>query len=811
LRISYIQGQDKGLFRDNFLEAEYFFLDEEYEEALHLYTELLKTDPTNYNLDFLTGACYLSLYGQKSKAIPYLEQAANSVSAGYREGSYKERNAPRESIFALARAYHINNQFDRAIEYYEKYRNVMIKNKFADIEYVNAQIKSCELAESMITKPIEVKFVDPVSGVNRLSINYHAVFSGNDSLVIYITKKPLYHAIQMSRISEGKWSDPVILNDDLGSDGDCFPTSLSFDGKELYLVKKNQSEADIYISRFIKGHWTKIEKLNANINSEYYESHASISSNGSKLYFTSDRPGGQGALDIWVSDRSPEGVWGEARNLGPKVNSFYSEDTPFITPDGQKLYFSSQGHATMGGYDIFISSWLADGTWSFPENIGYPVSTSDDDLFYVPRRHGELGYFSTIIDTLSVNRNIYAVRIGHLEDIQIGIRKQKEGISDTTKEKYLASDEGKYKEAGKEGEKVPDRTIEKDLVSGEGKTQETGKDREEVPGRITEKDQISGEEKSQEAGKLEHLPADQYYVLNNIMFDFNSHELDEAAHKEADRIIEVLIKYPEINIELTGHTDAVGVDEYNIRLSKNRADAVADYLIKKGVSRERITTKGIGEANPAAVNKYEDGTDSPEGRKLNRHVSIRLSNLSNENISVEEIFVPQVLKPRIGMSYSILLVSSETEVKDMPEKIGEEEIVLIITDRAFLYTAGNFTLKADAVKLLNNAIDNGFPGAQMMEKEDLEDLVKSLSDSTVSVSATFTIQIMALRKPVSIDYFSNLENVTMFIGNDGLHRYVYGNFQSMSEALKELPRIRKMGYKDAFIVYMERYKKAADK
>ncbi len=104
-----------------------------------------------------------------------------------------------------------------------------------------------------------------------------------------------------------------------------------------------------------------------------------------------------------------------------------------------------------------------------------------------------------------------------------------------------------------------------------------------------------------------------------------------------------------------------------------------------------------------------------------------------------------------------------------------------------------------------------FPEARMLEKEDLEDLVRSLSDSSVSVSATFTIQIMALRKPVSIDYFSNLENVTMFIGNDGLHRYVYGNFQSMSEALKELPRIRKMGYKDAFIVYMERYKKAADK
>jgi outer membrane protein OmpA-like peptidoglycan-associated protein len=755
--VNSILAQDKNLFRENFLEAEYFFLAEEYEEALHLYTELLKTDPTNYNLHFLTGACYMSLYGQKRKAIPYLEQAMKSISAGYREGSYKERNAPRESLFALARAYHVINRFDQAIECYEKYRNVMIKNKFADIEYVNAQIKSCELAKSMITKPVEVQFLDPGKGLNLYSANYNPVFSGNDSIVIYSADMQLYHAVLMSRIADGSWKEPVILNNELGSDGDYYPTSLSFDGKELYLVKKNQFEADIYVSRFNMGLWTKIEKLNNNINTEFYESHATISADGRKLYFTSDRPGGYGSLDVWVSERSPGGDWDPAKNMGSKINSFYSEETPFVTRDGHKLYFSSQGHATMGGYDIFVSSWLPDGTWSFPENIGYPVSTSDDDLFYVPRRNGQWGYFSTIIDTLSVNRNIYAVRPRVHGDIQIGMRKQSEEIPDTTREKIPASAEEALKTA-----------------------------------------------------KPEHLPEDQYYVLNNIMFGFDRSDLDESAQREADRILEILIKYPDINIELTGHTDAVGVNEYNIKLSKNRAQAVADYLIKNGLNRERLTIKGIGEAKPVAINKYEDGTDSPEGRRLNRYVSIRLSNLQLENVSIEEIFVPQNLKPRINMSYSILLVSSESEMKDIPEKIGEEQIVLIITDHAFLYTAGNFDHKANAVRLLNNAIDNGFPDASMMEKEDLEDLIKSLSDSSISVSATFSIQIMALRKPVSVNYFRKLGNVTMFKGSDGLHRYVYGNFPEMSEALKELPRIRSLGYKDAFIIYMESYKKAED-
>jgi outer membrane protein OmpA-like peptidoglycan-associated protein len=752
-----LPAQDKNLFRENFLKADYFFLTEEYEEALHMYSELLKTDPTNYNLKFLTGACYLSLYGMKRKAIPFLEEAVTSISAGYREGSYKERNAPRESLFALARVYHIDNQFDKAIEYYESYRNAMIKQKFADIEYVNAQIKSCELAKYMIKKPIEVRFLDPGSGLNLYSANYNPVFSGNDSVIIYMADKPFYSAILMSQRSGERWSDPVILNVDLGSDGDCYPTSLSFDGKELYLVKKNYSEADIYVSRFSKGHWTKIEKLNGNINTEYYESHACVSANGRKLFFTSDRPGGYGAMDIWVSEKSKGGDWEQSRNLGPEVNSFYSEETPYITNDEKKLFFSSQGHATMGGYDIFISALLPDGTWSFPENIGYPVSTSDDDLFYVPRRNGEWGYFSTIIDTLSVNRNIYAVRIGPQEDIQIEARKREEKVTDTIKEKYLAS----------------------------------------------------GDEQEKKTKSQEHLPADQYYILNSILFEFDRYDLDEEAQMEADRILEVLLKYPDIQIELTGHTDALGADEYNRRLSKNRAAAVADYLTKHGVSSGRITVKGIGEAEPVAINKYEDGTDSPEGRRLNRHVSIRLSNLQDENVSVAEIFVPQKLKPGNDLSYSVLLVTAETMTKDMPEKIGEEQVALIITDQAFLYTAGNFDHKADAIRLLNDAIDKGFPEAKLMEQENLEDLIRSLSDSSLPVSVTFTIQIMALKNPVRTDYFRDVGNVTMFRGRDGLHRYVYGDFQSISEALKELPRIQNMGYKDAFIMYMARYKKAA--
>jgi outer membrane protein OmpA-like peptidoglycan-associated protein/tetratricopeptide (TPR) repeat protein len=819
-----VYGQDKGEFRKTFLDAEYFFLTEKYEEALYLYSELLKIDPANSNLHFLTGACYLSIYGRKKKAIPYLEEAVLNISAGYREGSYKERNAPREALFALARAYHIDYQLDKAIEYYEKYRNAMIKKNFADIEYVNKQIKSCELARFMIRHPVEVSFHDLSADLDRYTTHYNPVLSGNDSVIIYMADQPLSQAILMSERSSGKWSEPRVINDELESEDGCYPTCLSFNGKELYLVRKDSYEADLFVSRYQNGRWTQMEKLNDHINTEYFESHACISSDGNHLYFTSNRQGGQGGLDIWVSQRSTGGDWQTPENLGPKVNSFYNEETPFITGDAQRLFFSSQGHATMGGYDIFYASRQADATWSYPQNVGYPVSTTDDDLFFVPRHGGERGYFSTILDSVSPNRNIYALVMADMEDIRIGVRKQQPEKIEPSGETEMISQHAEEETAKEEKEASEEELIAEETLAEEVKEEEiTEEEAPAVEEEVKKDEGVAGEEEvtvseeegavseeegavSGEAVATQPVSPDEYYVLNSIFFGFDNYTLDEEGMGEADRLVEVMTRYPELEVELTGHSDAVGTDEYNIRLSKRRAESVARYLIDHEIDPDRITTRGVGEAEPLAVNKYEDGSDSPEGRRLNRHVSIRLHNLENENIEVSEIFVPEKLRPKTELSFSVLLLNSDSMIVGMPEELAGEPIALIITDQAYLYTAGNFDRKADAMRLLNEAIDNGFPDATMKEQKELEDMVRDLSDDRLPVSITYTIQIMALKNPVKVSYFRDLGNVMMFVGKDGFHRYVYGEFEEISEALEELPRIRKMGYHDAFIMYLARYK-----
>ena len=190
--------EEKKEFKRKFLEAEYFFLMEDYEEAAFLYLELLKSDPTNANLQFLTGASYLSIAGQKSKAIPYLEKAVRSISPAYREGSYKERNAPKECLFAIGRAYHINDQLDLSHEYYEKYRTVMQVRDVAEIEYINKQIRSIDLAKSMILDTVEISFNSIEASDFNDKSRYNSVYSEEDSLLLYMSHRPFYDPIFMS-------------------------------------------------------------------------------------------------------------------------------------------------------------------------------------------------------------------------------------------------------------------------------------------------------------------------------------------------------------------------------------------------------------------------------------------------------------------------------------------------------------------------------------------------------------------------------------------------------------------------------------
>ncbi len=377
-----------------FLEAESYFLFEEYKDALPLYQRILKADPDNYNINYKIGICYINDVYQKHKAISYLEKAVQGTSPAYRQNNFKERMAPLEAYYYLGNAYRINNRLNDAIDAYNQFKKILDPLVY-DEELVDQQIKACKIAADLQSRPnyyISVNLGDKING--RFE-EINPVISGDESVLVFTRKLQFYDAVFYSEKINGKWSEPVNLTPSFGVDGNSYSTGLSYDGKELFVYRLDDFDGNIYVSKREGNKWSKLVKLNENINTKYWESHASVSKDGKTLYFTSNRKDGYGGLDIYKSERTKGGDWGPAINLGPVVNSKYNEETPFISEDGKILFFSSMGHSSMGGYDIFYSIRLDNGQWTKPVNLGYPVNTTSDDLFLTPVKNGEFAYYST--------------------------------------------------------------------------------------------------------------------------------------------------------------------------------------------------------------------------------------------------------------------------------------------------------------------------------------------------------------------------------------------------------------------------------
>lgn len=395
--------------KETFLEAEAYFLFEEYNEALPLYLKIHRADPDNDNINFKIGVCLLNDPYQKGKSISYLEQASNNINLKYRENNYKEKQAPQEVIFYLANAYLVNNQLDKAEE---KYREFLenLDEKIYDRELVEEQIRICQRARKLQTLPVDYDLTNLGDVINSRFAEINPVVSGNGERMVYVSRMQFYDATFFTEKKDGKWQPPRNIIPELGVDGDVYPTSLSWSGNVMLIYRNDNFIGNLYMSRYEDGKWTEMEELSG-INTKYWESHGSLSKDGNTIYFTSNRKGGYGGLDIYKSERRKDCTWGTPVNLGPVINSRYNEETPFITENGNKLYYSSYGHYNMGGYDIFYAQRNEEGEWGTPINLGYPINTPDDDLFFLPVNNGDNGYISKYLEGGYGRHDLYYVDI----------------------------------------------------------------------------------------------------------------------------------------------------------------------------------------------------------------------------------------------------------------------------------------------------------------------------------------------------------------------------------------------------------------
>lgn len=405
-----ILSQSKVEIRNNFYDAESWILFEDYKEALPIYQQLLRIYPNNSNFKYRIGQCYINTTGEKEKAISYLEDAVKNINPKYKEGKFKESGAPYDALYYLANAYRINNQLDKALETYELFQKNMDTEVY-NAEVVEQQITSCRNAKELMNIPLFVKEKNLGSMINEGNSEFNPVISENEDLIIFSKSEAFYDAIMYSTKTNGVWSGPMNMNEILQVDKDLFPTSISKDGKTLYLYSSADYDGIIFTSVFNNNTWSPLVELNENINTKYWESHATISHDNKKLYFTSNRKGTIGGLDIYVSRRDSLGDWGPAENMGPVINTPYNEESPFLSKDDKTLFFSSRGHFNMGGYDIFYSTLLDDGKWSVPLNVGYPLNSTDDDVFFNPVNQGYEGYVSREVNGGFGKEDIYRVEI----------------------------------------------------------------------------------------------------------------------------------------------------------------------------------------------------------------------------------------------------------------------------------------------------------------------------------------------------------------------------------------------------------------
>lgn len=628
-----------------------------YRDAIEPYEAANKFNPNNADLNFKLGECYMSSMF-KYKALPYLEKAIKLNPA-----------IDPYVHYLLGKSYHLDMQFDKAISEYGLYqRTVMSGADPAIIQELKMLLEQCSNGKKLVANPIRV-FVDNMGdNINTQYNEYGAVISADESVLVFTARRPNstggkidpqlnehFEDIYISyKQPDGTWSKAQNIGAPVNSNDHDANSGISNDGQRFAIYLGKSNNGDLYESRLTGDIWSKPESMGKNINTkDFHESSACYSPDGNVLYFVSDKAGGQGDHDIYMSKLDEKGNWGEAVNLGSVINTPYSEEGVYMHPDGKTLYFSSQGHSSMGGFDIFKSVYNEKTKkWSKPENLGYPVNTTDDDVFFVISASGRHGYYTSMGADSRGLRDLYMVTF-------LGAEKQ---IVLNNEDNLLASVAAPVKEvvvAPVVEVKEAQLTILKGVITDALTTHVLEAEVEIVDNQANVV--IATFKSNSATGKyLVSLPAGKNYgiavkkegylfhsenfdipstaafqtvekdvalkglkvgskiVLKNIFFDLDKATLRTESTAELNRLVKLMADVPTLKIELSGHTDSQGSDTYNQSLSEKRAQAVVDYLTNAGISAGRLVSAGYGETQPISTN------DTKEGRQLNRRTEFKV-------------------------------------------------------------------------------------------------------------------------------------------------------------------------------------------
>lgn len=606
-------------------------------EAMANYGQARQVNPNNAELNQKMGVCLLN-GPDPAAALPMLQKAAQLDPFQFRVH------------YLLGFALQLNARWDEAIAEYQRHGEIIRRTPDPDRTYnmVNKRIAECNYGKAFMASPSNDKVFPESASINSTGSEYGPVLDGAGRMY-FTSRRPgatggkinkvtnnWFEDIYCSRWEARGWSAPVALPVPLNGPRNDATVSIKADGSGMIIYRDEANGGDLYSCEREGDGWTGPAPLPPTVNSAGQESSAWRTADGQWLYFVSSREGGVGGSDIY---RSPwdatAGNWGNAENLGPTINTIYDEEGVFLPPDGKTLYFASQGHSSMGGYDLFKST-LSGAQWSKPENLGWPINSPGDDQFLVITADGSTGYFNSVRPGGMGEDDIYRVQFATRAQVDETAMLASAGsgipMSVTEEQLRLVGFIKGLKMMQPVEADVELMSLEDPAFNAVFKTDPaTGGFVAVVPAGKAYSVHVSADgfllhseyvdtasgEVRMDMG-LKPIDAGNSEVMRNILFKRDAHQLEPSSIAELERLALFLKQHPALRIEIGGHTDSDNGPIPNQQLSEARAYVVLNWLVEHGIAPDRLEAKGYGAEMPIAPNA------SPEGKAMNRRTEIRV-------------------------------------------------------------------------------------------------------------------------------------------------------------------------------------------
>ncbi len=721
--------------------ANSLYKDDQFRNALPFYEEVLKAEPDNAEALYKSGICYLNRFSK--------EKALENILKAYQ----KDSTVSKHIRYWMGRAYHLNYKFDEALESYTQYKSTLRKRDQRSDD-LRIHLEQTKVASEQYKSPKNYLVLDMGNVINSSFSDHSPVISADGKTLYYTSRRsvadgekeeldgePFEDILVSRKIDSLNWSKPESIHlNSTGHDASC----QLYDNDTKMILYKFHKGGDIYYCEKEGDKWTEPKPF-ANINTKKFESSAFVTADGNTAYFSTNRYKKNDDLDIYYITKGGDGNWSKIQELKGSINTKFDEDAPFISPDGKTMYFSSRGQKNMGGFDIFKSTIDGNGVWSDPENLGYPINTPDDDVYYYMSSNGLRGYLASYRSKGAGEKDIYEiipissiicngvvtedVTGTRIDDVTVSFTSQKKEFSSNAASD-VSKDGGNYKVAvmsyntykiavikggdtlktelfdipecdvnrvftknialpyiqkvdtTKKKGPIAHRYVFRSAYFAENKTTLSDETKHEldIAAEILKKNpdaelNLKGYDKSNvkiakgraeavtnylsekgiEPSRINTMKAAKAtsnnmnnrsvdldiklksplvmnfdpkiipiytvgssFVLRNVYFVTAKSELKPEGKTELDTLKNILSDFPSMKIELSGHTDDIGDEAYNLTLSEDRAKAAVEYLVSQGIAADRLSYKGYGKSMPYAAN------DSETNRQLNRRTEVKI-------------------------------------------------------------------------------------------------------------------------------------------------------------------------------------------